>query len=332
MEKIRFAVAGFGHIGKRHAAMIAENPECELVAICDVNPLQKEALAALGNIVFYPSVDQLLNSNAGFDVLSIATPNGFHEEHAVKGLEAGKHILVEKPLALTKEACKSIIEASVKYRKHVFCVMQNRYSPAAIWLKEILQKKILGKIFIVEVSCFWNRDERYYTQGNWHGTRQLDGGTLFTQFSHFIDMVLWLFGDITNISGRFANFNHTGLTAFEDSGLIHFDFINGGTGSFNYSTSCRDKNVESSMTIIAENGSVKVGGQYMEEVEYCDVKDYTLPELPENYGLSKPPAANHYYVFKNIAEVLKSGLPIATNALAAMKVVETIEKIYAMRL
>lgn len=329
---IRFAVAGCGHIGKRHADMILNESECELVALCDTKPKEKLSLAA-SDVPFFNSVDDLLSSGIEFDVLSIATPNGLHEEHALKGLATGHHVVIEKPMALTKAGCEKIIYEALHQHKYVFCVMQNRYSPPSQWLKELIKKNILGKIFLVQINCYWNRDERYYKKGTWHGTKNLDGGTLFTQFAHFVDIMFWLFGDITNIKTRLANFNHTGLTEFEDSGLVNFDFVNGGIGCINYSTSVWNKNLESSITIIAENGSVKVGGQYMNEVEYCDIKDYTMPQLapsnpPNDYGTYKGSAANHHYIFQNVVSVLKGRGPITTNALEGMKVVEIIEKIY----
>ena len=191
----------------------------------------------------------------------------------------------------------------------------------------------LGKIFIVQLNCYWNRDERYYKPDSWHGSKDLDGGTLFTQFSHFTDIMYWLFGDIENIRSRFGHFNHAGLTEFEDSGFVSFDFVNGGIGCINYSTSVWDHNLESSMTIIAEHGSVKIGGQYMNQVEYCHIKDYTMPELkPTNpgndYGAYKGSAQNHHYVIENVVAVLKGRAAISTNALEGLKVVDIIERIY----
>ncbi|WP_228446790.1 Gfo/Idh/MocA family oxidoreductase [Chryseobacterium sp. 3008163] len=166
--------------------------------------------------------------------------------------------------------------------------------------------------------------------------KDLDGGTLFTQFSHFIDIMYWLFGDLTNIQGKFADFNHKDLTDFEDSGFINFDFVNGGMGSLNYSTSVWNQNLESSMTVIAENGAVKIGGQYMDKVEVCNVKGYEMPELaPTNpgndYGAYKGSAANHHYIIENVVDVLKGRSTITTNALEGLKVVDIIERIYSLK-
>lgn len=325
---------GCGHIGKRHAEMISRNADCELVALVDVKP--KENLGILYNdAAFFNSLEDFLSSEVAgeVDVVNIATPNGFHADQAMQCLEAKKHIVLEKPIALTKSDAEKIIFKALQVHKYVFAVMQNRYSPPSIWLKELLEDGVLGKIFLVQINCYWNRDERYYKKDGWHGKKDLDGGTLFTQFSHFIDLMYWYFGDITNIKATFRDFNHQGLTEFEDTGVVSFDFINGGIGCLNYSTAVWDKNLESSITVIAENGSLKVGGQYMNEVEYCHIKDYTMPELqPTNpgndYGAYKGSAANHHYIIENVVDVLREGSTITTNALEGLKVVDIIDRIY----
>jgi UDP-N-acetyl-2-amino-2-deoxyglucuronate dehydrogenase len=332
MSKVKFAVVGCGYIGKRHAEMINRNPESELVALIDVQDKKKIDIEEY-NVPYFTSIDEFLNSNIECDVVNIASPNGFHVEHSLKCLDAKKHILVEKPIALTKHDAEKIIFKALHLNKQVFTVMQNRYSPPSVWIKELVESGKLEEIYMVQLNCFWNRDDRYYTKESWHGKKDLDGGTLFTQFSHFIDIMYWLFGDIQNVKAKFNDFNHQDLTDFEDSGFVSFDFVNGGMGSLNYSTSVWNQNLESSMTIIAKNGSIKIGGQYMNEVEYCNVKDYTMPKLAEtnpgnDYGAYKGSAANHHYVIENVVDVLKDRAPIATNALEGLKVVDIIERIY----
>ncbi|MBN8568773.1 MAG: Gfo/Idh/MocA family oxidoreductase [Ignavibacteria bacterium] len=334
-KKVKFAVVGSGHIGKRHAEMINRNDESELVAMCDILPKEELRLENY-DVPFFSSIDDLLGSNIEFDVMCVATPNGLHGEHSLKALDKGKHIVCEKPMALTVAECEKIIFKALQASRQVFCVMQNRYSPPSQWIKEVVEGGILGDTYMVQLNCYWNRDERYYKKGNWKGTKDLDGGTLFTQFSHFIDIMYWLFGDIKDIQARFNNFNHAGLTEFEDSGTVSFDFINGGMGCINYSTSLWNTNMESSITIIGKNGSVKIGGQYMNEVEYCNIKDYTMPELapvnPANdYGAYKGSAANHHYIFENVIDVLKGRNVITTNALEGLKVVDIIERIYSLK-
>lgn len=331
-QKIKFAVVGCGHIGKRHAEMINRNEESELVALIDV-----KAPAALGlghsDVPFFSSLEEFLGSGIEADVINIATPNGFHASQALTCLEARKHVVVEKPIALTRQDAEKVIFKALNVHRHVFAVMQNRYSPPSQWIKDLVDSGKLGKVYMVQLNCYWNRDERYYKRDSWHGRKDLDGGTLFTQFSHFIDILYWLFGDIENISARFQDFNHANLTDFEDSGFVTFDFVNGGMGCLNFSTAVWAQNMESSMTLVAENGSVKIGGQYMNEVEYCHVRDYSMPILaPTNpgndYGAYKGSAQNHNYVIENVVDVLKNRAQITTNALEGMKVVDMIERIY----
>ena len=335
MNKIKFGIVGQGHIGKRHAEMVRRNPACELVAVCDTLPKEKLALDTLSE-QFYNSIDAMLAAHPELEVINVCTPNGLHAEHALKGLEANKHVVVEKPMALNKADCEKIIYSALHHHKTVFCVMQNRYSPPSQWLKELVEEKLLGQIYMVQLNCYWNRDERYYKPGNWKGTQGLDGGTLFTQFSHWIDIMYWIFGDITNIQAKFADFNHQQSTAFEDSGFVSFDFVNGGMGSINYSTAVWDKNLESSLTIVGSKGSVKVGGQYMDQIEICNVKDYTMPQLQEtnpanDYGAYKGSANNHHNVIENVVNTLQGKNKISTNALEGLKVVDIIERIYSLR-
>ncbi len=314
--------------------MISRNKDCVLAAFVDVQTKEKLELEQFSAPLF-SSLEALLASDVGqeIDVITIATPNGYHADQAMKCLDAKKHVVLEKPIALYKADAEKVIYKALQVRKQVFAVMQNRYSPPSVWLKQLLEKGILGKIFLVQINCFWNRDERYYKKESWHGKKELDGGTLFTQFSHFIDLIYWCFGDITNIRARFRDFNHQELTDFEDSGVISFDFVNGGMGCLNYSTAVWDKNLESHVTVIAEKGSLKVGGQYMNEVEYCHIKDYTMPELtpvnPDNSdGTYKGSAANLHYIIENVVEVLRHGGELTTNVLEGMKVVDIIERIY----
>ena len=335
MSKIKFAVIGQGHIGKRHAEMIRRNNSCELIAVCDV--LSKDKLG-LDNLQekFYNSVDDMLSTHPEIDVVNICTPNGLHATHALRALDANKHVVVEKPMALSKSDCEKIIYNALQHSKTVFCVMQNRYSPPSVWLKEVVEKKIIGEVYMVQLNCYWNRDDRYYKPGNWKGTQDLDGGTLFTQFSHWIDIMYWIFGDITNIQAKFADFTHQKSTDFEDSGFVSFDFVNGGMGCINYSTAVWDKNLESSLTIVGSNGSIKVGGQYMDQIEVCNIKDYNMPELAEtnpanDYGSYKGSANNHNFVIENVIDTLNGINKISTNALEGLKVVDIIERIYAFR-
>lgn len=334
-DKIKFAVVGGGHIGKRHATMISRDEESELVAMCDIGDHEELGLKEF-NVPLFSSLEEMLDKVPAIDVVNICTPNGLHASQSLTALEHKKHVVCEKPMGLSKANCEAVIHKALQVNKHVFGVMQNRYSPPSQWIKDVIDRKLLGDIYVVKVDCFWNRDDRYYSKSGWKGTSDLDGGTLFTQFSHFIDILYWLFGDITDIQGKFADFNHQDSTDFEDSGLVSFRFLNGGIGCLNYSTAVWNKNLESSMTIVGEKGSVKIGGQYMNEVEVCHIDGYEMPELaptnPANdYGAYKGSAANHHYIIKNVVDTLKGRTSMTTNALEGLKVIDIIERIYQKR-
>lgn len=333
---VRFAIIGYGFIGKRHAEMVKGNPDCEVVAVCDVNASLETHAREHHGVPFYTDVDTMLKAHPDVDVVNVCTPNSLHASGSLAALAHGKHVVCEKPMGLSKAESEEVIHEALRANARVFCVMQNRYSPPSAWLKELVESKALGAIHMVHINCYWNRDDRYYGKSDWKGTLRFDGGPLFTQFSHFIDIMYWLFGDITDINARFENFNHHHNTEFEDSGLVNFRFLKGGLGSINYSTAVWDSNLESSITIVAENGSVKVGGQYMDKVEICNIKDYVMPELPpanppNDYGHYKGSAANHSYVIENVVDTLKGGSTATTNALEGLKVVEIIERIYKDR-
>jgi len=336
MKTIKFAIIGFGHIGKRHATIANEYPNAKVVAVVDTNPESQNHELFPKEAVFFNNIDDFLAAKIEADIVNIATPNGFHCPYALKTLEAGYHVVIEKPMGLTKAECEAVIFKSLQMSKQVFVVKQNRYSPPSKWMKEIVSNGTIGEVLTVQVNCYWNRDDRYYKAGGWKGTLELDGGTLFTQFSHFIDIMYWVFGDIKNIKATFADFNHANNTEFEDSGLINFEFVSGGMGCINFSTSVWDTNMESSITVVGSKGSFKVGGQYMNLVEYCHIENYNMPELPptnapNDYGPFKGSAANHHFVIENVVNTLNGRDTITANALEGLKVVDIIERIYETR-
>lgn len=334
--KVRFVICGVGHIGQRHAALVARHPKAQLVALIEARAELRPALAAeFPGVPFFRSLEEYLLHGPAADVLTVATPNGLHAQQALAGLHHGLHVVIEKPIALRAADAELVLATAQQMGKLVFGVMQNRYSPPAAWLKQVHAAGHLGQVFLVQLTCFWNRDARYYQPGGWRGTRALDGGPLFTQFSHFVDLLQWVFGDITNITARFQKFNHQTITEFEDSGLVTFDLVSGGSGTLSYSTAVWDRNLESSLTVVAERGALKIGGQYLDKVEYCHLRDYALPALPatnpaNDYGAYQGSAANHGYLLEEVVNAVQHA-QADKQAQDGLKVVELIERIYALR-
>lgn len=335
LSPVKFAVIGYGNIGKRHVEEIMAHPNAELCAVIDIDPLKEAVITALG-VPFFNTPEAFYLSNIEVDIVNVCTPNGFHTDQSMQALNFYLNVICEKPLGLEPAKCAEMIQMAAAVDRKIYCVMQNRYSPPSQWLKKLVDSGKLGKLFAVKVDCYWNRDHRYYSPPGWRGTIDLDGGPLFTQFSHFVDLLYWLFGDVSNIQARFANYNHTHNTQFEDTGFVTFNIADGALGAFNYSTCAFERNLESSITIVGEHGTVKVSGQYMSEVIHCEIKDYDMPELPPSnppnkYAGYEGSASNHFTFIDQVVQDQK-GLPsnIAT-AREGLAVVDIISRIYALR-
>jgi len=328
---IRFAIIGCGRISQRHAEHI--NKKGTLVAVCDVVKERADKLANKYNAIAYYSIEELLKAAGNFDVVSVCTPNGLHAEHSIKALGAGLHVLCEKPMALRVKDCELMISAAEKNNKRLFIIKQNRYNPPVVAVKKILDEGRLGKIYSMQLNCFWNRGADYYAN-SWKGTLKLDGGTLFTQFSHFIDLLLWMIGDVKLVQSMMANYEHQGIIEFEDTGVVILQFVNGAIGTINYTVNSYSKNMEGSLTIFGEKGTVKIGGQYLNELEYQNIKDYTIADLPagniaNEYGNYVGSMSNHDKVYDNLIDVLLHNGSMTTSAWDGLKTVSAIEKIYS---
>jgi UDP-N-acetyl-2-amino-2-deoxyglucuronate dehydrogenase len=335
-HKIKFAIAGYGHIGRRHAAEITNHGDGTLAAVVEIESEVALLAAKENNVPIYSDLETLFAKHDDIDVLNICTPNGLHIGMAMKGIKGGANVLVEKPMGLQKADCDALMVLADKKQKQVFCVLQNRYSPPAQFINKMIREKRLGDIYWVSINCYWNRDDRYYTPGSWRGTKNLDGGPLYTQFSHFIDLLYWNFGPIKNLKGVFYNNNHHYLEGIEDTGTFHFEFEKGGAGQFSYSTALYQSNLESSITIIGEKGTIKAGGQYMEKIDFFKAEGLAQPELepalPANdYGTHKGSAANHAFVIDNVIRALKGEPYEMATAADAEASVDIIERVYRLR-
>lgn len=330
-EKVKFAIIGCGRIAQRHAKHISNL--AELVAVVDIVPERADKLAAEYSCKSYHSVEEFLEGVQGkVEVISICSPNGLHAKHSIQSLKAGFHVLVEKPMAISVQDCGEMIKQAEKSNRRLFAIKQNRFNPPVAEVKRLIDEGLMGRIYSVQLSCFWNRNFDYY-ENSWKGTQDLDGGTLYTQFSHFVDLLYWMVGDVKSAKGFSSNFSHEGVIEFEDSGVVALEFHNGAIGAINYTVNSYAKNMEGSLTIFAENGTVKIGGQYLNELEYQSIKDFKVENLPEgntanNYGNYQGSMSNHDEVYRNLINVLQNNAAISTSAFEGLKTVEIIDKIY----
>jgi predicted dehydrogenase len=329
MKKV--LLVGYGNIGKKHEAAISSLSGIELMGIVD--PLH--SIHVSDGVRHYQNIESFIESDAKADMAAICTPNGQHASQAMKLMRQGLDVLIEKPMAIDKVSAERVIATALETHTKVFCVMQLRYSPIVSWLKRIIEKEELGDIFSIEVRCFWNRNKSYYKPdgqpNHWRGTVAQDKGPLYTQFSHFVDLIYYLLGAWKINHAEFNNFNHQEYTEFEDSGRILFN-VGETFGSFAYTTSVFEKNYESTITILGSKGTVSIGGQYFNQVRYAHPMTLPAVDDEELKAYNKNSLSGHMAMYENVLDVLESKKPITTNALDGMKVVEMIEEVYARRI
>jgi UDP-N-acetyl-2-amino-2-deoxyglucuronate dehydrogenase len=332
MHRIKVGLVGCGSIGIRHAEHI--NNYATLAAVCDIANEKADKLSSEYNCPKYYFINDLLENHKNeIDLIAICTPNGLHAEHSILSLRSGINVLCEKPMALSTKDCEQMITEAEKMNKRLFVVKQNRFNPPVVAVKNLLEENKLGRILNVQLNCFWNRNEEYYKNSDWKGTLKYDGGILFTQFSHFIDLLYWFFGDIKACSAVMKNYIHKNVIEFEDSGVVSLEFENGVIGTINFTINSYRKNMEGSLTIFGEKGTVKIGGQYLNILEYQNIENYEIKELtdsekPNDYGTYQGSMSNHDKVYKNVVDVLIKGSSIKASFLDGMKTVQIIERIY----
>ena len=326
---ITFALIGAGHIGERHAAQMAR---CgRLIAIADIQPEKASRLAAQYEARPYPSAETLFAAEQP-DVVAICTPNYLHASQSISALEKGAHVLCEKPMCLTTRDAQAMIAAAAAAGRHLFVVKQNRFNPPVRLLHRMITQKKLGRIHSFQVNAIWNRPPVYYNGSPWHGQKEKDGGILFTQFSHFIDLLSWLLGDVTDVRSFNDNFQLRGLVDTEDTGVAILRLSSGAIGTLHYTVGAYAANMEGSLLVLGEKGTVRIGGQYLNELDYFRVQDTETPVLPlarpaNEYGLYQGSMSNHDKVYDELVKALRGqpyDLPSAAEAARTVAVIETI--------
>lgn len=314
------------------------HPDARLSALCDTVAAQFATLPKTLSFVPRLTDYRRVLALSEVQVVNVCTPNYLHADITVAALESGKHVVCEKPMAMSSLDCERMIAAAEYNHRKLFVVKQNRYNPPVAAVKSLLLSGELGRVYQVQVTCFWNRNAAYYQQSAWRGRKAFDGGCLFTQCSHFIDILYYLIGDVRCISGMIANMGHADTVEFEDSGIFGLQATKDqAIVGFSFSTCTQTRNMEGSITIIAEHGTVKIGGQYLNTIEYQDIAGYDIENLPEgnppnDYGAYKGSMSNHDKVIENVVETLNGRADVATNGYEGKRVVEIIENMYATAL
>ncbi len=329
---LKIGLVGLGNIGKRHMALLSQIPEFELVAVCDADQQVLESYH-LPN-VFLNYQDFLgFSREVEVDIIVIATPHFEHAHQCMEALKLGFHVLVEKPMALSSLDAKAMIEASKIHNRKLWVVKQNRFNSPVARVNELITSGALGKIYHLQCQVIWNRQSHYYSNSNWRGNAEKEGGALYTHASHFVDLMTWWAGNVVSAQGMVHRFSQPIET--EDLGSCVLEFESGAIGSLTWTTLSHNINQEGSITILAEKGTIKIGGLYLNQFDYWNVEGITCPsmeemskDLPNDYGQYQGSSSNHHYVYHSIAQELIDGKGWAVDGKEGLKSIEAIEKIY----
>jgi predicted dehydrogenase len=328
---VRFAVVGIGNIGSRHLAVIHADPRARLVDICDIKEDVCGKYSELYDVPAHTDFRELLRKTSA-NVINICTPHGLHADMTIEAADAGKHVLVEKPMALTLEDTLRMDEAARKNGIRLMVVWQNRHNVPIKLVKKALEDKALGQIYIVHCSVLWNRPQSYYDRSNWLGRKDLEGGPLYTQCSHFIDLLIYMFGDIQRVNSIGETKSHN--IEIEDCGVAMMKFKSGVMGTLSYTNCVYNKNYEGSITIVGEKGTIRIGGSYLNTIDFWDIQSYPLPhdidfnDKPNNYAKYKGTASNHDKVIADVVADFLDGKKRVAGWEDGHKVVEAIRMIY----
>jgi UDP-N-acetyl-2-amino-2-deoxyglucuronate dehydrogenase len=330
--KLRFALVGCGKIGVRHAVQMQRVGA--LVACADVDELMAKSIADQYDIAYFLSAEELFEAVKGkADVVAICTPNYLHAAQSIAAMKAGFHVLCEKPMALTTADGRQMMDVAQQYDRLLMVVKQNRFNAPVVAVKQLLEQEKLGAISSVQLNCFWNRNDAYYNESYWRGKKQKDGGILYTQFSHFIDLVGWFFGDVSIVAAIGDNkLHHTSIEIDDVVALVGYLKKNI-VFTMHATINAHANNMEGSLTIFGAKGTVKIGGAYLNKIEYHSIEGVLLSEAeqsqPNDYGSYQGSMSNHDKVYDNLCAVLNNAaLPYNSldDSLNAVAIIESIHK------
>lgn len=326
--KVKFALVGCGNIASKHITAIKRLNDAEVVGLYDIDFQASKALGEKYSIPAFPNVEKMVETTTP-DFLNILTPSGDHFERLMDLIRFNKHFVVEKPLALRVEHIDRILEACDKRGLRIAVAHQNRFNPPIVKLKEALDKGRFGKLVLGTVRLRWRRDQAYYNQKSWRGTWAMDGGVLTNQASHHIDMLAWMMGDVENVMAKTAR-RLVNIEA-EDTGVVILKFKNGALGVIEATTATRPKDLEGSLSILGEKGTVEIGGFFMNELktwDFCEPDEMDNEVWNQFAKVPDAPAWNVTEFYKDLINCYYSGISGLIDGIEGRKSVELINAIY----
>lgn len=327
-RKLRIAIVGCGRIAKNHFGSIDKHADnFELVAVCDTNPAHSAPYANQYDVPAYTAIDDMLVKHKP-DLVSLCTPSGIHADQAVLAAKHGVHVITEKPMATRWSDGVRMVKACDEAGVRLFVVKQNRRNTTLQLLKRAVQEKRFGKIHMVHLNVFWTRPQEYYDSAKWRGTWEFDGGAFMNQASHYVDLLEWLIGPIDKIQAMMST---TRDIEVEDTGVLNVRWRNGALGSMSVTMLTYPQNLEGSITILGEKGTVRVGGVAVNDIQlwqFDEAHDYDAQIQSANYETTSVYGFGHPLYYKNVIDAMRGEDEPETDGREGLKSLEVLIAAY----
>ena len=328
-RKIRFALVGCGRISRNHIAALKHHEKyCHLVGVCDMNAQAREQAANSTGARSYKDMDRLLSESEA-DAVILTTPSGLHPKQTIAAAEAGKHVITEKPMATRWEDGKRMVDACDEAGVRLFVVKQNRHNPTLRLLRKALKEHRFGRVHMVAMNVFWTRPQEYYDSAKWRGTWRDDGGAFMNQASHYVDLLEWLIGPVESLHAYTATLGRD--IEAEDTGVLSLHWRNGALGSLNVTMLTYPRNLESSVTVLGEKGTVRIGGVALNEVQHWEFSEKTPDDETIEASAGQTPSADglgHAQYYDNVIKVLRGEAEPETDGREGLKTLELLIATY----
>lgn len=332
MNPIQAALVGCGRISQVHVDAIEQTEGVELAAVCDVNEAKTRFYADKFQVPSYEQIDPIIRDEH-IDLVVIATPNGTHYPIAKACFESGKSVLLEKPITIHTEDAFDLIEEADRSGARFFAVKQVRYNPSIQLLKKYCDAGRLGRLFSASLVVRWTRPQAYFDQSDWRGTKELDGGSLLNQGIHYVDIMQWIMGDAASVFGYKETCCHR--IEIEDIAFGLVRFKTGASGTIEFNINSYPNNLECSLTVLGDKGSVKLAGAAMNEIEIWQVQDSPRPTIPSGFspyvyagGLYQGSCPNHIYVYRDLVRAFQDEEEIVVDGKEALKSLQIVNALY----
>ena len=327
-RKVRIAIVGCGRISRNHFGSIEKHADnIELAAVCDINPQVLNEHAQKYAVPAYRSMEEMLKSEL-VDLVALCTPSGMHAYQAELAARYGVHVMTEKPMATRWQDGVRMVRACDKANVRLFVVKQNRRNTTLQLLKRAVEEKRFGKIHMVHLNVFWTRPQEYYDQGKWRGTWEFDGGAFMNQASHYVDLLDWLIGPVDKVQTMMST---TRDIEVEDTGVMNVRWRNGALGSMSVTMLTYPKNLEGSITILGEKGTVRIGGVAVNDIQlwqFDEAKDYDQQIESANYETTSVYGFGHPLYYKNVIDTLCGDAEPETDGREGLKSLELLIAAY----